>query len=74
MTGWIYDHGTWRWRSPAGVYFRITFTGGKYRAVINRSQGFPCHVGSFASLGEAKAACMESQHERRADECTPTSA
>lgn len=56
---WTFDHGVYRWRSPAGVYYRITFKGGQYHAVINRSTGFPERLKAWPTLEEAKAACIE---------------
>ena len=57
MIDWIYDHGTWRWRSPAGAYYRVEYRGGKWYARINRSTGCPWRLGHFESANEAKSAC-----------------
>lgn len=58
---WKLDHGVWRWRAPRG-YYRVTFQGGRWLAAINRARGFPVSLGSFATLAEAKAACVEREN------------
>jgi len=58
LTDWIYDHGTWRWRSPRGIHYRLEWKGGYWLGRINRKQGHPTYLGRFATAEEGKAACM----------------
>lgn len=55
---WTFDHGVYRWRAPHG-YYRVSYQGGRWLAAMNRARGFPVSLGSFATLAEARAACVE---------------
>lgn len=58
---WTFDHGVYRWRAPHG-YYRVSYQGRRWLAAMNRTRGFPVSLGSFATLAEARAACVEREN------------